>query len=228
MSRTRTVRGATLVVAAAFALGACSDHPGTAAVVGSDSISQSRLDDVATALCAAQGGAGQSGSGQDLSSRAARQGALDVMINSSLSKQYADSLGVEADQEQVSAAVTANKATIDALPSRERSAFTTTLTDYAEGQLALIEVGQQALRKAGTANPTQQQALTEATRLRAEWAAKNADVSVDPRYGSYRKGALAAGSGSLSVPVSSGAKAGAKATPAPTWVSALPANQKCS
>jgi len=226
VSRSRLLRGLVVATVSACALTGCGTHPGSAAVVGSETITDTRLDDVAGALCAAQASSAQQP--QALASRAALQGALSVLVESALSRQYAKSRGVEADQEQVSAALAANKTTIDALPAAERPVFRETLIDYAEGQLSLIDIGRRVLRQRGTKAPTDQRALATATRLRNQWAARNADVSVDPRYGTFSAGALKASNGSLSVPVSSEAVAGAAPTPGPDWIASLPANQKCS
>ena len=225
MARSRTVLAA-VGAAAGLALSACSVHPGSAAVVGDESISDSRVDDVASALCAAQGG-GQSG-GQDLASRGARQGALDVLINSALSRQYGASQGVQPDQEQVSAALAANAQNISGLPAEHRQDFEDTLREYAEGQLMLIDIGRRELAKAGTKNATEQQAVSEGTKLRNAWAAKNADVTVDPRFGEYSKNALLPKSGSLSVAASKSATDGGSPDPSPGWIASLPASQKCS
>ena len=225
MARSRTVLAA-VAAAAGLALSACSAHPGSAAVVGDESISDSRVDDVASALCAAQGG-GQSG-GQDLASRGARQGALDVLINSALSRQFGASQGVQPDQEQVSAALAANSQNISGLPAEHRQDFKDTLREYAEGQLMLIEVGRRELAKSGTKNATEQQAVSEGTKLRNAWAAKNADVTVDPRFGEYAHNALLPKSGSLSVAASQSATDGGSPDPSPGWVASLPASQKCS
>jgi hypothetical protein len=228
VSRPRTVRALALTVVTAAALSACGTHPGSAAMVGSETISDSRLDDVATALCAAQEASAQAQqSDQAVAARAARQSALSVLVDTTLSRQFAESRGVEPNQGQVSKALAGNQATIDALPASERSVYRRTLTEYVEGQLSLIEVGRQELARRGVANATEQRALATATRLRNRWVAANADVSVDPRYGSFSGGALKAGNGSLSVAVSSDAVAGAKATPDAAWVDSLPASQKC-
>ena len=225
MARSRTVLAA-VAAAAGLALSACSAHPGSAAVVGDESISDSRVDDVAGALCAAQSG-GQSG-GQDLASRGARQGALDVLINSALSRQYGAAQGVQPDQEQVSAALAANARNISGLPAEHRQDFKDTLREYAEGQLMLIEVGRRELAKAGTRNATEQQAVSEGTKLRNAWAAKHAEVTVDPRFGEYSKNALLPKSGSLSVAASQSATDGGSPDPSPGWIASLPASQKCS
>jgi hypothetical protein len=230
VSRTPALRRLALALVSAVAmssLAACSTHPGAAAVVGSDTISDSQLDDVARALCSAQS-ASQTGVTQDLAGRAARQGALSVLINGEMSRQYGDAMGVEPDQAQVSAAIAANQATIDKLPASRRAAFSDTLRTYAEGQLAVIAVGRSALEKRGRTKVTDDQAVATGTALRDAWAKKNLKVSVDPRYGQFTNGALVSRSGSLSVPVSAAATAGAKQQPAADWVSSLPATQKCS
>ena len=232
MTRSRTVPGSVLtsfVVVAAVLMSACSAHPGAAAVVGSESITDAKVDEVALALCAAQAGgqSGQQQQPQDLAGRAARQGALDVLINSTLSRQYGESQGVEPDQEQVSAALAANAQSIAGLPAEHRGPFKETLRAYAEGQLMLIELGRRQLAKDGTANATEEQAVAEGTKLRNAWAAKHADVSVDPRFGEYSKNALLSKSGSLSVASSKSATDGGSPDPSPGWIASLPASQKC-
>jgi len=229
VTRSRTVRGSVLALAAAFVMSSCATHPGSAAVIGSESISDHEVDDVASALCSAQGSSQQPGQQpQQLASRAARQGALDVLIKSSLSRQYGESQGVQPDQEQVSAALAANAQSIGSLPAEERSVFSRTLRGYAEGQLMLIEVGRRELSKTGAKNVTEEQAVSEGTKLRNAWAAKNVDVTVDPRFGAYSKNALLNQSGSLSVAQSQNATDGGSPDPSQGWVASLPASQKCS
>lgn len=232
MTRSRTLKVVALTAAAALAVptvSACSTHPGQAAVVGSESIADSKLDDVASALCSAQTAGQQTTQSQQLASRAARQGALDVLINGSLSRQYGASRGVQADQEKVSAALASNAQTISAIPASRRGIFRETLQEYAEGQLMLVTIGKAELAKRGTQNATDQQAAAAGTQLRDAWVrSKHLTVSVDPRYGTFSQGALRDAHGSLSVPVSSHAVDGAKQSPSSSWVAALPASQKCS
>ncbi len=228
MNRPRILGLPVLLAAAALVTSGCAAQPGSAAVVGPDRIAASQVDDVAGALCAAQSGsAQQSAQPQELASRAARQGALDVLINGALSRQFGASRGLAPDQEQVSSALAANQQTIDALPAASRAVFRDTLRGYAEGQLMLVQVGKEELAKRGVANATDQQAIAAGTQLRNAWVAKNVSVKVDPRFGRFVKGALRAGNGSLSTPVSADAVNGAKAQPPASWVSSLPASQKC-
>jgi SurA N-terminal domain len=225
VSRSRTVKAAVVGLVAVFVTSGCATHPGAAAVVGSERIGTSQVDDVARALCSAQGA---SQTGQALASRGARQGALSVLINSSLSRQFGASQGVEPDQEQVSAALAGNEQNISTLPADRRAVFRQAVKEYAEGQLMLIDVGRRALRDQGKKNITEQQAVSEGTKLRNRWAAKNADVSVDPRFGKFAKNALLPGSGSLSVAQSQSATDGDSPDPSQGFVAALPATQKCS
>ena len=228
MTRSRTLKGSAAAVLAALLLSACGTHPGAAAVVGSERITNGELDDLAAALCSAQSAGNPGQQTQELASRSARQGALDVLINANLSEQFGKSRGVEPDQEQVSAALAANERNISGLPKEQRGIFRDTLRKFAEGQLMLVEIGRRSLTEKGTKNITDQQAISEGTTLRNAWARKNVDVAVDPRYGEYSKGALLAKSGSLSVPVSRAATDGDSADPSAGWVASLPASQKCS
>ena len=226
MTRSRTLKGSLTAVLAACALTACTAHPGAAAEIGPDRISDGHLDQVASALCSAQNI--QSGVAQPLSSRAARQGALSVLIDSELSLQYGRAKGIQPSQGQVSGAVAANQQTLNKLPTAEKAAFEDTLRKYSEAQLILIEAGKRTLASQGSTVPSAQQALTAGQQARDAWVRKHVDVSVDPRYGRFVNGALQPVSGSLSVAASSSAVAGASANPGQSWVASLPAHQKCS
>ena len=229
MTRSRTLRGLALAVTAAAALSGCSTHPGSAATVGSESITESHVDDVAQQLCTARSvsAKAQGQQTQPAQSRAARQGAVSLLISSALSQQYGATVGAEPDPEQVSAALASFQPTIDAMPAGLRTEYTATLRELVGGELVLLDAGRQELTKAGATKVTDQQAYTEGTKLRDAWAADHADVSVDPRFGRYAQGSLVPSSGSLSVPVSTSATAGAAAQPNTSFVGALPDNQKC-
>ena len=216
-----------LALVVGLAVSGCSSHPGDAAVVGSDTISQGHLDRSARALCAVQAASAQS-SGQQVPGRTARQSALALLLDGSLSTQYGASVGISPDQAQLSAALAGYQTTVDQVAASQRSAFTDLLRSYVEGQLVLVTAGRRALVAQGTRRPTGEQAVAAGTQLRDAWAAKHGKVVVDPRYGSFANGRLVPASGSLSVPVSSSATAGAQGQPSASWVSALPANLKCT
>jgi hypothetical protein len=218
----RMTKVSVLVAAAALALSGCGMHPGTAAVVGADQITDSHVDAVAQALCSANasGGAGQPA----VATRGARQGALRVLLDTALSVQFGRRQGVVPSQNQVSAALAQNHDGIQALPKDERAVFTQALKEYAEGQLMLIDIGRRALTEQGKTNVTDTEAVAEGQRLREKYA-KTIKIEVDPRYGTFTNGTLAAQSGSLSVAESKAAKAGQGGNA--TWVGGLPATQRC-
>ncbi len=226
MTRARNLKVSVLAAVAASVLSGCGLHPGAAAVVGGDEITNAHVDAVAAALCSANTG-GQNG--QPLASRGARQGALQVLLDSDLSQQFGRAKGVQPDQKQVSQAIARNQSSIDVLPAGQRDDFRSALQGYAEGQLMLIAVGHQYLADQGTPTTDDNKALAAGRKLRAKFA-KGLDIQVDPRYGSFdaAKGTVQTSGGSLSVPASSSAADGASPDPSAGWVAALPATQKCS
>lgn len=226
MTRARMAKMSALVAGAALALSGCGLHPGAAAVVGDTTITGAEVDDAAAALCSANitGAKAQGQPAPDLASRGARQAALQLLVDTELSHQFGEEEGVNPPSSQVSAALQQNQQTLDLLPESRKPAFEDLLRSYAEGQLMLIDIGRQSL---ADAKADDNAALSEGTKLRNKWA-KSVDVEVDPRYGTYAQGTLTPASGSLSVPVSQRATAGANADPAAGWVADLPMSQKCT
>jgi hypothetical protein len=211
-----------LAATACLAVSGCGTHPGAAAVVGSQTISQHTVDDFAGALCSAQTAPSQS-----VPSRAARENAVQILLDETLSREYGAAHGIEPNQAQVSAALESSAQAVSQLPAADRGVFRSTLKDYTEAQLILVDAGRAELQRRGRSTITQQEAFTAGTRLRDEWARRHADVSVDPRFGEYVNGRVRDNSGSLSVPVSAAAVQALKSQPSTAWVSALPASQKC-
>ena len=209
------------------ALTGCAVHPGAAAVVGQDSISTGQVDALAKGLCSANA-ASVSAGGQQMASRGARQGALQVLIETDLSQQFGQQRGAEPDAKQITSALARSHSTIQQLPVDERAAFRSALVQFWKGQLMLIDIGRRALEAQGKTNVTDQQAIAEGNKLRQQWA-KSISVSVDPRFGSFRRGTFqaAAGGGSISVAASDSARAGDTTDPNAGYVSSLPVSQKC-
>jgi hypothetical protein len=206
-------------------LAGCGNHPGAAAVVGSQEISHGELDDVARAVCSANiaTAKAQGQPVQALATRGAREVAMQILLETELSHQFGEHEGVEANQQEVSQAVAQNEAGLGMLPQDQREDFRTALRDYAEGQLMLIEVGRESLG----GDVSDDEAIAEGLRKRKEYV-ESLDVEVDPRYGRFTEGgAFKRGGTDLSVPASEMARRGAKAQPDATFVSELPASQRC-
>ena len=223
MTRTRTLKGLVLAAATAATLSACGVHPGAAAVVGSQSISDNSVDSFARALCF-----NPSAPAGSVPSKAVRENALRNLVNATLAQQYGRAHGIVPDQEKVSAFMAQNQSALAQVPADRRSVLTQRLRELVEGQLILVDAGRRQLRQQGAKSITDQTAYTAGSRLLSAWARTHVDVSVDPRFGSFSKGNLVPSSGSLSVAVSKSAKAAMQAQPPGTWVASLPASQKCS
>jgi peptidyl-prolyl cis-trans isomerase SurA len=208
----------------ALLAGCGTAHPGAAAVVGSEQISQQQVADVAEALCTVNV---RSGQGTDLPSRGALQSALSILIRTAVSQQFGRAHHVHADQSQVSAAVDANLGPVSSLPPDQAEVFRSTLRDYASGQLVVIEVGKRALARQGTTGATQDQELAAGERLRRRFE-QGLDIQVDPRYGTWGGSDVTPGDGSLSVPVSQAAQQGASTDPGSSFAAGLPASQVCA
>jgi hypothetical protein len=220
-------RFALLAAAALVTLTGCGAmHPGVAAVVGSSTITDDQVDALAKGLCSANAQSAATG-GAPVASRGARQGALQVLIDSALAKQFGEKKGVTPDRSMVSAALAQNEQGVAMLPEDEQPAFRAALKDYAEGRLMLAAVGRRSLEAQGKTGFSDQEALAEGERLLKQYTGK-VDIEVDPRFGSYRQGSLQPNSSDLSVPVSQSARQGANANPGAAWVSQLPATQKCT
>ncbi|HSE10802.1 MAG TPA: SurA N-terminal domain-containing protein [Nocardioidaceae bacterium] len=221
----RRTKLAALAAGAMTVLAGCGLHPGAAAVVGSETISHDEVDDVARAVCSANLASAQV-SGQpasQLPTREARQIALDILVETELSRQFGQQEGVEASPQSVSQAVAQSESGISMLPAERREDFRTALRDYAEGQIILIEIGEEELG----GEVSDEEAVAEGTRLRSEYV-DTLDVEIDPRYGTFEDGVYKPGAADLSVPASARARAGERAEAGEAFVSGLPASQLCS
>lgn len=219
----RKVKLAALAAGMALLAG-CGIHPGSAVVVGSESISHEKVDAVADAMCEGQLAQARARGQlpQALGMRGAREVAVQLLLDSELSRQFGEHEGVTPDQQRLSQAIAQTDAGTAALPEKEREVFRQALRRYVEGQLMLIEVG----RKALGGNPSDDQAIAEGMRLRARWA-RSVDVEVDPRYGSVQGGTFQRGGTALSVPASDSAKAADSQQPDASYVNTLPTAQQC-
>lgn len=218
-----------LAAGAVVALSGCGAlHPGTAAVIGSTTISHDNVDGLAEALCTANvKGAQAQGDSRQFATRGTREGALQVLLESRLSQLFGEEKGVDPNRQMVSQALAQNETLIADLPASEREDYREALEEYAEGQLMLIEIGRQSLEEQGTSDVTDDKAIAEGQRLRGEFT-ENLDVEIDPRYGSFTDNTLKPGGTSLSVAQSADARAGDKPQPGADFISALPSSQRCS
>ena len=227
-SITRRSKALAIAAAATLTVSGCGGvAPGSAIEVEDTTITHDRVDAVAAALCSAnlEGAAAQGQPRPIIPSRGAREGALQVLLDIALSQEFGEARGVEPNQNLVSMAMSQNEVGLRLLPEDRREAFRTALREYAEGQAMLIEAGRQSLEESGATNVTDEQALAEGERLRAEFV-ESAAVEIDPRYGSFESGELRLGGQSLSVAVSEAARQAGN--PNAAFAAQLPASLQCS
>lgn len=218
--QSRLLLGAAL---SALLLSSCTGStPGVAAEVEGDRITDEQVDDFAQVLCSLGGlPGGEAGTPTKL----ARHSSLQILLGNELAEDVADVESV--DRASVAAAVEQMNASRDAIPKDALDTFDQVAEEFSRAQNAIIELGRQSLEEAGQQGEIDDQAAyTEGERLRTEYAAQ-ADIEVDPRFGSLEEGVLQPGDGSLSVPVSDLAVQAGAGEPSPELIEQLPASQKC-
>lgn len=224
----RTRRGAVGVAALATALllSSCGGTaPGVAATVEGDRITDQKVDEFAQVLCSL-GGLPETEGGTP--TRAARFNSLQILVSNQLAAHVADVDDV--DQAGVQQIVQSLNQGRSLVPEDVRDTFDEVVQEFAVAEQAIVELGRKSLGSEGQGGDPatdDEAARAEGNRLRSEFAAE-ADIEVDPRFGTVEDGVVKPADGSLSVPVSDLAVKGAAEEPDGTFVSQLPATQKCS
>lgn len=216
---------AACAVASALLLSACTQNaPGVAADVAGSEITDQEVDDFARVLCGLNVSPdGAEGTGAP--SRPVRARALELLLGIAVAEQIVDV--DDARQADVAEAVRQAAPSREQLPEDLREVFDDAVRDFARTQLALTELGRRSLAEQGQADAGEEAAFAEGERLRAEYV-RDADITIDPRFGELKDGAFVPASGSLSVPVSDLATGGAAAEPSPDLLESLPVSQTCA
>jgi hypothetical protein len=214
-----------LAVAAALAvLSGCDQSPQTAARVGSDTISTHDVELMAQALCEEQSGAtGQNPAARPVS--AVNSAALGALISSAIDRQYAAEHDLNYDRVSMAQQLEQLQPLIDKLPAKDQARTHELIKELFEGQLQVFQEAVAKLRATGV-QPTQALVQQAAQATEAEYA-KKLDIDVNPRFDAPGPGHEGDGAQSLSRAVSSDAKTAQGADPDPSWVSGLPATQRC-
>jgi hypothetical protein len=218
-------RGAAVAaVSAALLLSSCGGNaPGVAATVEGDRITDEKVDEFAQVLCSLGGlPGGESGT----PTRTARFSSLQILVANELADDIADVDDV--DQAGVALTVESLNAGRETVPEEVRDTFDEVVQEFAVAQQAILELGRESLEEGegDAAAINEEAAFAEGDRLRAEYAAE-ADIEVDPRFGTVEDGVVKPADGSLSVPVSELAVQGSAEQVEDGFATLLPATQKC-
>jgi hypothetical protein len=217
-------RAAVVAAGAALLLSSCSSTtPGVAAEVNGQRITDKQVDDFAKVLCSLSQGGSSGTTAQP--TKTARFSSLQILLDNKITAGMTDIGSVP--QASVAQAMQQLATSRDALPESQKGTFDTVARQYAQAQTAIIDLGRRSLEAQGKKNVSDQDAFTEGERLRTQYASK-AGVKIDPRFGSMSSGKLQPSGGSLSVAVSDFARQADASQPSSTFVSQLPASQKCS
>ncbi|RJK97922.1 hypothetical protein [Vallicoccus soli] len=187
----RAARAATLAAAAALALGGCAvlEEAGTAVTVAGDRVSTERLQDLTQELVGS-GWAVDPQTQQPLAPGDAQRTVLGVVVTSRVLERLAAEEGVSVSDGQVDArwaeyveATGGEEALRQGLAS-QRGVPPSYARDYVR-DLLLAEEVQRALVPGDDADPAVQQERAQALSERLVQVGQEADVEVNPRYGTW-------------------------------------------
>ena len=226
--RTRRLALAAAAVTGLLSLTGCGDSlpPGAASVVNGHTITRQQVDDLAAAQCAGVKTASQQGQGQAVPRKQLTQRALGLLIDIRLNLDYGASLGLHPRQSQVTSDYAQVEQLIKALPGRYQGYLSEVFHDWARGRDMVEQVGEAATGTTATA-ANADQVLNAGYAKRETWLKKDASIDTDPVYAPGKVGWPGEGDSSVSKPVSSFAKSAGKAQPSASFVSGLPAGQRC-
>lgn len=224
--RTRALSALPVAALALLVLSGCSDlTPGTASVVNGSRITHDQVDDLAQAQCVAADLAAESGQSSSMAISRVKQQSLGLLLDTELSKQYAEDEGLEPQKSMSDGFYSQLEPGITPLPGKTRTEIEKVFGEWAVGRAILVEAGSKATGEEPSFTNIEQ-LMNAGLQARDGWLTK-AEITTDPRYAPTEQGFPGGGESSVSRAGSTFAKGATAAEPDPTWVSGLPANQKC-
>ena len=169
---------------------------------------------------------------QQISKAQAQSLMASILVTSALDAKVAKHAHVTADDAQVASTMTTLTGPIAKVASgADRTRLTALILTSLRAQIAvqtaiIKQIGEATQQQMGQQQGSQ--VLQDTIQSVRTTAAKTADIRVDPAYGLSANGLRADSDPSLSVPVSAFAKDSTQTTAPATWLSGLPANQRCS
>jgi hypothetical protein len=222
-------RGVPVAVAGVLAtlvVSGCSQlTPGTAAVVNGTRISNDQVQDLAQAQCTAADKAKAAGQSQTMSISRVKAQSLGLLMDTELSLQYAKDEKITPDTSLVNGFYSQFEPGITPLPTKARTTLTDVFGSWAKGRAILVQAGAESTGQQVSLDNLQQ-LLDAGLKDRTTWL-KKASIDTDPRYAPGKDGFPGNGDGSVSKASSTFAKAAGAAQQDPSFVSGLPAGQKC-
>jgi hypothetical protein len=204
-------------------------HPGSAAVIGDQSISMSRIDTTASRYCQAYEPQ-ISQQSQRVPMRYLRQFVAANLSQRVLGQQLAQEYDVQPTS-QYDQQVTKVEEQFASAPSKLRKAVVDVEAGGAYLSTVQVAIGQKLLEESGTSDPSDKAALQRGQVATQDWL-KDHSISIDPVFGLAADGGqFKASTDQTSYPLSTLASQGAAAAgasqPDPAYTGALSPSQVC-
>jgi SurA-like N-terminal domain len=229
-SRRRLRHLAGLAVVGALIVSGCTFHPGSAAVVNGNSISQSKVDDLVLAACSFEKGLRVKGGETTPGTSVAvlREAILQALISFQITDRAATELKLTVSPAVVAKAAKNNPTIPANVDAHDRELLTTFFNESSREQVQEAVIGAHLKDPSvTTADRVTGADVSGAAKYLATFTKKQS-VVVNPAFGTWRGGTLATSDGSLSVPVSPAAKKWEGFRSSTTGdVTGLPPNEVC-
>jgi len=215
---------------AMLVLTGCTPTGNVAARVGDTTVPTSEVDFLTRMQCISldktAADPSQAGSAQMAATASIRAGMVNTLVQSELNHQLAARDHLSYDTGTLRNVMQQFESVVTQVPAKDRDRFRDVVEGIYRGQLQVYTLAQAQFANQGITDPTQDQVDQAVAAIQAKFR-KSVDVEVNPEYGADEAGVAGAADPSLSRAVSSFAKASRSSQPDATWVSKLPADQKC-
>jgi hypothetical protein len=212
-----------------LALTGCTQTGNVAARVGDDTVSTSEVDFLTRMQCATLDKAAQNptqGSTQVVPVSQIRTGMVNTLIQAELNDQLAARKHLDYDKATLRSVMGQFETVLRLAPAKDRDRFRQVVEGVYRGQLQVYTLAERDLAAQGAAQPSQDDVDKAVAKIQDDFR-KTVDIEVNPAFGANDSGVAGSVDPSLSVAVSSFAKQSRSSQPDSTWVSGLPANQRC-
>jgi hypothetical protein len=219
--------------ASMLALSGCAQSGNVAASVGDTTVPTSDVDFLTNLQCGILDKAAAKNLGQVTAvpvSRVRNQW-VNALVEAELNRQLAAREDLSYDKATLRSAMDQFEPTLAQAPAKDRSRARDMIEDIYRGQLEVVALAERELSRQGVSEPSDDQIRQAVTKILDAYR-KKVDVDINPQYGPGADGIAGSEDASLSRAVSSFAKHardGSSSTTDPdaTWVSGLPADQRC-
>jgi hypothetical protein len=211
-----------------LALAGCAQSGNVAARVGDTVVPTSEVDFLTRMQCDTldKAAANPAQGGQMVATSQVRTTMVNTLIQAELNRQLAAKEDLSYDTTTLRNVMAQFESVVAQVPKADQARFRDVVEDIYRGQLQVYTKAQSELAAQGVEEPSQDQVDKEISAIQQKYR-KSVGVHVNPVYGADADGVAGVDDPSISRAVSSFAKKSRAAQPEATWVSKLPADQRC-